>query len=220
VAVRIIILATIVAAGSAVYAQTPSAAQVPPEALHQAKVFETSLKAAIEKAAGQLADRAKDVVPDISLSFETAIRVNHAVLQTGVVYFVEVPGIEATRMQLWDLSRRMSENPRVANPVRPGSVAPAIVPGPTMMTDPIKEYSEFTRQALVDAMLDNAFALPLKDGQTLTLVVGVAGGPPTAEISQTPRKLYLTMKSEDLTALRQDRITRDQARTRISESRY
>jgi hypothetical protein len=69
-------------------------------------------------------------------------------------------------------------------------------------------------------MLDNAFALPLKDGQTLTLVVGVAGGPPTAEISQTPRKLYLTMKSEDLTALRQDRITRDQARTRISESRY
>jgi len=88
------------------------------------------------------------------------------------------------------------------------------------MTDPVKEYSEFTRQALVDAMLDNAFALPLKDGQTLTLVIGVAGGQPTTEISQTPRKLYLTMKSEDLTALRQDRITRDQARTRISESRY
>jgi hypothetical protein len=220
VEVRIIILATVVAVSSALHAQTPSATQVPPEALHQAKVFETSLKAAIEKAAGQLADRAKEVVPDITLSFETDIRVNHAVLQTGVVYFVEVPGIEATRVQLWDLSRRMAQNPRMSNGAGPGLVPPPIVPDPTMMTNPVKEYSDFTRQALVDAMLDNAFSLPLKDGQTLTLVVGVAGGLPTIEISQTPRKLYLTLKSEDLLALRQNRITRDEARTRISESRY
>ena len=88
------------------------------------------------------------------------------------------------------------------------------------MSNPEKEYSEFTRQALVDTMLDNAFALPLKEGQTLTVVVGVAGNVPTTAIAEIPRKLYLTLKSEDLLALRQNRITRDEARSRISESRY
>ena len=223
---RFIILATVVGAAGAVHAQTPTAAQVSPDMLHQVQVFESSLRAAVSKAGSQMAARAKEAVPDIKLKFESDIRVTSAVLSNGVVCFVEVPAIEAISAQLFDLYLRMaqappnSSTPRVANPVGPGAAGPGLVLDATMMTNPVKEYSEFTRQAIVDAMLDNAFAVPLKDGQTLTVVVDAAAGAPTAEIAQVSRKLYLTMRSEDLLTFRQGRITRDEARALIKESRY
>lgn len=227
---NIVIASIVVLASTVVNAQTPVAAQVPAEALHQVKVFETNLRAAIEKAAGQLADRAKQVVPDIELHFETPIRIYSAVMPSGegIVFFVEVPAIEGSSAQLWEIRRLLmaqapkpnSNNPRVANPVNPGLV-PGMPIDPSWMTEPEKEYAEFTRLSLADAMLDNAFALPLKEGQVLTLVVGVAGSPgQPAAIGAPDRKLYLSMKAEDLLALRQNRIGRDEARTRISERRY
>jgi hypothetical protein len=89
------------------------------------------------------------------------------------------------------------------------------------MSNPIKEYSDFTHDALVAALLDSAFALPIREGQKLTLIVGNG----TAGLSQDPlaepaRMLYLRIKAEDLLALRQNRITRDEAKKRILEWRY
>jgi hypothetical protein len=225
---NVLIASVVVVAGTVVHAQTPVAAQVPAQALHQVKVFEANLKAAIEKAADQLADRAKQVVPDIKLTFETPIRTYSAVMPNGegILFFVEVPAIEGTSAKMWDLYRSMLESPRPNpnNPRMSNSTNPGLVPGmpidPSWMTEPEKEYAEFTRQSLVDAMLDNAFALPLKEGQTLTLVVGVAGSPGPSAIGEPARKLYLSMKAEDLLALRQNKIGRDEARTRISERRY
>jgi hypothetical protein len=147
------------------------------------------------------------------------------VLPNTYLFFVEVPGIEATSAQMWQLSLQMQmqrQNPRMGNPAQPVLPPPPPIDpnGAPRMSNPEKEYSEFTRQSLVDTMLDNAFGLPLKEGQTLTVVVGVADDVPTTAIAATPRKLYLTMKSEDLLALRQGKITRDEARALIKESRY
>lgn len=68
-------------------------------------------------------------------------------------------------------------------------------------------------------MLDNGITLPLKEGQRLTVVVGVPGGVPAGQIGDVPRKLYLSIKGEDLVALRENRINREEARKRIEEQR-
>jgi hypothetical protein len=188
--------------------------------------FENNLRAAIERAGAQLAERARQVVSDISLRLETQPRVTGVVLPEGegMLFLVEVPGIEATSAQLWDMSRRMAQPPnplpRMANPASPA--LPAAVPPNAvgLITNPEQEYSEYTRQALLDAMLDYAFALPIKEKQTLTLSVGMVAVGPTNPLAAIPRRLYLRLKGEDLIALRQNRITRDEAKIRILEFRY
>jgi hypothetical protein len=69
-------------------------------------------------------------------------------------------------------------------------------------------------------MLDYANALPIREGQFLTLSVGVASAEPANPLAAIPRRLYLRLKGEDLMALRQNRISRDEARARIREFRY
>jgi hypothetical protein len=88
------------------------------------------------------------------------------------------------------------------------------------MTDPQQEYAEFTRQALMDAMLDQAFALPIREKQTLTVSVRTVSPMPANPLDPIQRRLYLQMKGEDQLALRQNVITRDEAKKRILESRY
>jgi hypothetical protein len=143
-------------------AQTLTQPDMPPDARQQVDLFSASLRAAVVNAGRQLATRAQQVVPDIVLRFEQ----DPAVLGTwmprgeGAVFVVDVPAIEATSAQLWDVYRRLGRpvgNGTVAPPPPPPVVDPVIPP----MTSPEQEYSEFTRQALVEAMLQNAFALPL-----------------------------------------------------------
>jgi hypothetical protein len=66
-------------------------------------------------------------------------------------------------------------------------------------------------------MLD-AITLTLKEGQSLTVSVG--SFPDPANPLATGKRLYLTLKADDLIALRANRITRDEARARIIEKRY
>ncbi len=199
------------------------------------QAFENNLRVAIERAGAQLGERARQVVPDISLRFETQPKVTGFVLPEGegILFAIEVPGIEGSSVMLWEMSRRMAQNPNAQNPnlprmgngVNPPNPASPSMPVPAgvvgvMITNPEQEYSEYTRQALLDAMLDQAFALPLKENQTLTLSVGVAEVAPANPLAAIPRRLYLRLKGEDLLALRQNRITRDEAKKRILEFRY
>jgi hypothetical protein len=89
------------------------------------------------------------------------------------------------------------------------------------MLNPAQEYTDFTRLAVIDTMLDHAFALPLKEGQAFTVSVGAAAAPgPPGRLEAVGRRLYLTLKADDLIALRANRITRDEAKSRIVERRY
>jgi hypothetical protein len=227
---RILAAATLATLGasSVAFAQTPVSASVAPDALHQVRLFEGSLRAAVESAGRQLADRARRIAPAIVLRLETEVRVAGSMLPEGegAIFFVEVPGIEPDDTFLFNLYLRNLDPRRpVGNaPPTAGTVTSAVVPDEPVippMTDPDREYSQFTRMALVDAILDNAFALPLREAQSLTLVVsGVPTGVPQNPLAEAPRKLYLRIKAEDLIGLREKRITRDEARKRIREFRY
>jgi hypothetical protein len=225
---RTIVAALILGAGGVVGAQTPVAVQMSAESMHQVRVFETNLRTAVARAAGQLADRARDVVPGIELTFQSEPKAYGTILPEGegLVFLVEVPGIEPGGVWIWDqMYKRLAERPDPVTPVTNGRppdrvVAEGAPKAEGMMTNPTEEYSEFTRKALVDAMLDNAFALPLKEGQTLTVIVVDGSILPVNALQQPPRKLTLRLNGDDLLALRQNRIDRDEAKKRIREFRY
>jgi hypothetical protein len=225
--IRSIVIISIVGAAATAAAQTPVPTQVPQETLRQVRVFENSLRAAVDQAGAKLAERASQFVREIELLPEAPASAMGLILPEGegMLFLVEVPGIAPVRSQIWEQYRRMTQPPdplsRIANPTNPTApVVPPPSPSVPPMTDPEQEYSEFTRQALLDVMLDNAFALQIKEGQTLTLSVGSMVSGPTNPLAPIPRRLYLRLKGEDLMALRQNRITRDEAKKRIREFRY
>jgi hypothetical protein len=200
---------------------------IAPSARFQMQVFEMNLGAAIERGAQQLVERARQVVPNVNLQLQARPQVNSVLLPEGAVFYVQIPGIEDVGLRLWELSVRQvppapNNLPRMGN--NSGRVAGTIVEGdpvaPPPLTDPSKEYTSFVRLALIDAMLDNSLALPIVEGQFLTLVADELISQPTDPLAQRSRKLLLRIKGEDLIALRQNRITRDQAKLRLIESKY
>ena len=69
-------------------------------------------------------------------------------------------------------------------------------------------------------LLDNSGAVPLKDGQRLEIAASgleMTRGPLYPDNS---RKLVLVITAADLSAFRQGKITRDEAKARIKEARY
>lgn len=219
---RVLVAAVvIISASGAGAAQTVVTTQVPPDTTQQVRAFETSLRAALERASQKLAGRAREVVPDIELQYLTPPKATGMVLPQGeFVFLVEAPAIEATSSALWQALRRLGLS-KIANPAGPERIGPttadtvsAAAPS-APMTNPEREYSAYVREALIDALLDNTLGLPITATQTLTVVE--AGGLPTNPLAAPPRRLYLQIKGEDLLALRQGRITREDAKKRILE---
>jgi len=224
VVIRVLVAAAVIAASGAGAAQTVVTTQLPADTAHQVRVFETSLRAALERASQQLAGRAREVVPGIDLQYLTPPRATGIVMPQGegLVFLIEAPALEVTSVSLWQMSRRLSLS-KIGNPTgSPDRVVPTNVPTENVappsppITNPEREYSAYVRQALIDAMLDNTQALPITETQTLTLVE--AGRVPANPLEPPARKLYLQMKGEDLLALRQNRITREEAKKRILET--
>ena len=222
----VVVVALVVAPVTA--QQQDGVVAVSPAARFQMQVFEMNLGAAIERGAQQLVERARQVVPNVNLQLQARPVVNSILLPEGAVFYVQIPGIEDVGLKLWELSLRQTPQganpnlPRVANGnprVAAGNVVaddPVVAP----LTDPSKEYTAFVRLALIDAMLDNSLALPVSEGQFLTLVADELANQPTDPLAQRSRKLILRIKGDDLIALRQQRITRDQAKQRLIESKY
>jgi hypothetical protein len=226
--VRTFAATALLAASAPAFAQTKVESTIPAETRRQVQIFVASLRTAVEGATEQLGERAREVVPDIQMYYQTALRVESYILPTGAgyVFVVDPPLIDASSALLWMVNRRFPKPGTAASPVRPvagGSGATSPPEGPAVaaapMTNPDQEYSRFTYEAVIAAMLDNALALPVADGQTLTVVVRTGESQPNP-LAPAVRNLYLTFKAEDMQALRQSRITREEARARIIEKRY
>jgi hypothetical protein len=86
--------------------------------------------------------------------------------------------------------------------------------------DPDKEYTAFAREALIDVLLDNSSAVPLKEGQRLEIAASGLEMIRGALYPDNSRKLVLVITAADLSAFRQGKITRDEAKARIKEARY
>jgi len=234
---RVVRIGAVVAA--AAVAVVPVAAQqqdgmvaVTQASRFQMQVFEMNLGAAIERGAQQLVQRARQVVPNVNLQLQARPVVNSILLPEGAVFYVQIPGIEDVGLKLWEMYLRQAPSrplpapptnlPRVANSSGSVTTGGVVADDPLVMplTDPSKEYTAFVRLALIDAMLDNSFALPVAEGQFLTLVADELANQPADPLAQRSHKLILRIKGDDLIALRQQRITRDQARQRLIESKY
>lgn len=197
-----------------------SAAPTADFVLNQVQVFESSLRAAVVRAARTFATRVREEIPNYAYSDLIFIKdpiVTGAVLpDAGVLFHVQIPPLSLVDRQIMTSLYRQRPSPGSGMTVSTDAPPTAR----SVMFEPDKEYTNLTRDALFDALLDNALSVPVPDGQALTVMAGELPPDGINPLAQRSRLLILTIKAEDLLALRQQKITREQARERIKESRF
>lgn len=211
------------AAQAPVPAPSPITLPVPDATRRQVEGFERILRGAIDSAAAQLNKRLGEAIPtvQIQLQFQAQPLVTSTMMpDDNAVFHVLIPMIEQTGIRIieaWNATRSSRPtalvNATVVDPDPPG----APVKGTPF--NPDVEYTKFARQALIDALVDHGMSVALPPGKTLTIIADELL-PQSSPFTQRSRSLILQMKSEDLVALRENRIARDDAITRIREFRY
>lgn len=189
--------------------------------------FEMLLQRAVNKATLEMREWAQQIVPNVAL-MQAAEPVVHGVPvgDASITFNVEVA--EMLGVNLWQVvQERQRPQPDPNGVQRVGSVGAQIVQGdssagpPPRVTsaDADKQYSEYVRQAMIDAILDNSGVLTLKDDQWLAVAVTPVSvtGPTNKKPSGT---LILSIKGVDLEQLRQGKISRDEAMRRIVETHF
>ncbi len=206
-------------------------AAVEVELKRQAGVFEVVLRQAVETGGQRLAQWARQVVPSVVLAQASNPVVQAVPLpDSSLVFNVQVPEILQTSVMLFQQLQRPQGPRPVANPPAGGRVGgTGVVPDDPVAErvsdpdslDPDRRYSDYVREALIDAMLDGSAVLQLQPGQWLTVAASGVDIAVTNPLYRNPsRKLVLSIKGEDLLEFRQQRITRDEARARILERRF
>jgi hypothetical protein len=200
----------------------------------QIAAFEAALRSAIDSAAANLNRRVREAWPErqTMLAFERDKLVTGAWMpEGGAVFHVLIPKIQEIDLQLWKI-REMRQSQEPSRAVRAGqgtavnnSVVepdPAIPPAPKgpPLTNPDVEYTQFTRAALLDAVLDGALALPIPAGKHLTVIADELLSDPSSPFVERSRTLILQISGEDLLALRQSKLSREDALARIKQYRY
>jgi len=218
-------------ASSTVWAQQAANAPLSDAARNQVEGFVGSLRLAIDSAASKLNERARQAWPGvvIRLDYQTPPIVTGVLLpDSGAIFHVLIPAIADVDWKLAAMiaARRATPPPpqgisggrTVANGTvaDPDPATPVVPP----LTEPDKEYTTFMRLALIDALVDHALSLPIPSGQYLTVIADELPSQPLSPFDPRSRTLILQLKSEDLVALRENRITRDEAKSRIKESKY
>jgi hypothetical protein len=206
--------------------------------------FEQFLKMAI-KEAGQLLVRQVDAMQPstqlkVPMAFDAAPIASGVVIPSvGPVFTVLIPGILPSNLSLWELVQQdafRKVDPRQASQGRPVQTGtdkltannlPSSDPmtaSPALDFDPTRAYTSHAREKLIDALLDFSRRLPLKPGEYVTIVakdmLDVQPTQPTQLSGRIARQLILSIKSEDLMALHEGKITRDEAKQRIVDTRF
>lgn len=205
-------------------------AQADAELKRQVSLFEGVLRQAVESGGQRLAMWARQVVPGVVLAQASNPMVQAVPLpDSSLVFNVQVPEILQTSVMLFQQLQRPRGPQPVANPV-PGRVSgtgvvpadPATgrVPDPDSL-DPDRRYSDYVREALIDALLEGSGVLQLHPGQWLTVAASGVDVAVTNPLYRNPsRRLVLSVRADDLLAMRQGRLSRDETRSRILERRF
>jgi hypothetical protein len=194
--------------------------------------FETNLREAVDLAGQRMSERAYQIAPVQIVQMRAATVRGVPLEGFGYHFDVQIPGVLGSGLALLEMALKsqqmMPSGPVWAPSARPvsqtqagdrTSVSPAS-PDP-MVKPPVTEaslnsmYTNFVKEALIDAILDTAGVLILVD--TEKLAVTASGDDVITNQLQrlNNRQLVLTIKGVDLNALRSGRINRDQARDRI-----
>lgn len=210
--------------------QVPAGPQAQEDALKRnVQTYELVLKQAIFTAGTKVADWARKIEPSVQLGFAAEPEVRGIpLLDNSLVFHVDVSemgmGISG---QLWyeiAMSKGLIGPPR-AGAARVGGSTPApdsMKVGSTVNMTPGEYMTEQVRESLIDAILDSATILQtLAAGQTLTVACN-----PVDKLERNPlyrnpsKKLVLQIKGEDLVALREGKLSREEAKQRIIERRF
>jgi hypothetical protein len=197
----------------------------------EVRTFEIVLFRSIETAGQKLAAWAQTMAPNVLLSPAADPVVNGVPIPgENLVFMVRIPELSGVPV--------FSRYPGFSNqgfgpPAGQGEARPtqgklvnstgvvADDPMKNAPPDPNVMYSDFVRLGLMDAMLDSASVLTLKDGQWLTVVaIPVDVLVTNPYYRNTSRKLILSIKGEDIAAFRAGKITRDEAKLKIVDTRF
>lgn len=226
-------------------AQAPTASQYPDDPVKpQGLAFEAILKAAVDRGGQQLAQRASEVVPGLTLALADRPDTTSLHIPGFYIFEVVVPPILPTSLFAYNQMRRdprppMSRVPQQGtaderpvsnqpgNRVAPNSAAQppdemAVSPvAAGTIGDPDKLYSDFVRQAVIDVILDSSLVLPMtSDDMLIVTVRGMDSTPNPLYRDPTLRKLVLSIKKSDLVEFQTNKITREQAKSRITTRAY
>jgi hypothetical protein len=215
-----------------------------PAVKDQVTRFEDLLKMAI-KEAGQLLVREVDRMTAsqvrMPMNFDAAPIASGVVIpDIGPHFDVQIPGILPSNLQLWALwqqdpfyrkadprqgARQVATNPDKVSAANNALPSPdAMTNPPTIDFDPARAYTNFAREKLIDTLLDYSRGLPLKPGERVVIVakdmLDVQPMQPTQLSGRVARQLVLSIKSEDLIAFNEGKITRDEAKQRIVDTRF
>ena len=235
---RLAMVAVLVGLTMPVFAQQqmpPPASPTQATALkNNVHTFELALKTAVISAGGKVAQWATQLVPNLSFMFADEPRVRSVpLIDNSLVFHVEVAEITSIYQRLFIAQRGLiPPQPQgrsgagvvdaagVAPPDPMGPVSPKAV-GPPPDTSPDKYYTDLVHEALIDTILDSSGVLPLRAGQTLTVACNPVDVAVTNPLDKNPsRQLILTIKGEDLLALKQGTLSREEAKQRIVERRF
>lgn len=215
---------------AALLVSAPVSAQTAPPsdpAKPQVQTFEMVLRTAVETGGQSFARRAAEITPDIAeLSFSTGespVVSGIADHQLGLYVFqVQVPSVSLT-LQVMNL---MINRPPLGRPasgrvaadvVQPDVAVPGRRDAAVGRPDLVWIYRSAVRDALVDAIVDNSGGLPV--GPTDTLLIYASGIDPAMQPSllrEPTNKLVLKASGADLIAYRQNKLSREELKGRIS----
>ncbi|HEX5214772.1 MAG TPA: hypothetical protein VFV98_04885 [Vicinamibacterales bacterium] len=205
----------------------------------QVILFESALRQSIDGAGQKLAERAAQIEPRLVLAPDRLAEVRGIHLDDLFYFDILIPDLNPVAMRVMSIYRQQQTGNAtpVAVPTNPApdkiaatsSGATKVVEpdemkvtAPTLATfDPTRDYSAFSRDAIMNALLDLSGVLPVKEQDKVTISASgfpIMGGNPL--YPQSNRKLVVTIKGSDLIELRQGKISRDEAKSRIKESRY
>jgi hypothetical protein len=228
----IVIAGALVALSAPAWAQQLTPENTPEErsrlnaARNQVLGYEEMLRQAIDRAAQQLNDWANKQAPVI---LQPAVKpAVHGMFtpEGGATFTIELAA-ELRGVELWLETRRMLQvDPSTSGRTNVSAAGvvkgdPMTGPPPVVLKNPDEAYSSFVRESLIDVLLDNSRLLSISAGQSLTIqaipVSVIYTGPFEGTRS---RRLQLSIKGEDLSAFHAGKITRDEAKQKISETRF
>ena len=235
-----LVLGAAMALGSSVRAQSPAQnSRADDPARPQVQTFEMVLGRALETAGRNFATRAAEIAPQL-----TALPTGENPQVTGVavrdlnlfVFHVQVPGIDLSLSVMNLMVNRpqfagrtdglqpqpVNERVESTGVVVADPMGPAAAPRPTLLDFRVV-YQTQVREALVDAIVDNAGTLPMGPSDALLVITGGMGL--DSQITnpfyrRTSQRLVLRAKGADLTAFREGRLTRDEVKLRILASDF
>jgi hypothetical protein len=207
-------------------AQQQAAEQADTGLKAQITAFEGVLRGAVERGGQRLAQWAAEVVPTVELVQAAPPTARGVPLPDANLFFdVQIPEILQTNLLLWNYYQQ--QRPRPATPVNQGErvTGTGVVPADPMVvsaaTTPDEQYSNYVREAIIHAMLTSSGVLPLDDAEWLTVAAaGVDVYVRNPLYRNQSRKLILSIRADDLRALRAGEITVEEARDRIVERRF